>query len=163
MDRINLIDAVPSTNGHVKPRKASRKAAASGKASKARPMPTHDKLTIAVACVAAASTVLVSMCLNVWAFTHEIGSGLGVAVGLMLPLWVLAATYLGQRMHVRGYKVAMVGAYGLADFMLTVSLPHLAHGYVTVVPAWEGWCLAVVTDLLQVVCKLTVIRVVKSR
>src|ERR1700741_3750473 len=109
--RINTIDLTPSTNGTA-PRKPARKAQPQT-TSKPRPMSKHDRLTIAVACVSASSTVLVSMALNCWAFTHEIGSSLGVAVGLMLPLWVLAATYLGQRMHVKGHWQAAVGAYGL--------------------------------------------------
>lgn len=117
----------------------------------------HDKAATIVALSAAATTVLFSMILNVAAFTAKGNVIFGVCLGVALPLWVLAATFMGQRMH-NDIKLS-IGAYSLAAFMLMVSLPHLAHGYTALgLQWWEGWALAIVTDLMQVVMKLAIIK-----
>jgi hypothetical protein len=101
------------------------------------------------------------MVLNVWAFTRTTPGAFGHLVGLALPLWVLALTFLGE--HQLGKcRPCALAAFVLAGFLLAVSLPHIASGYATLgLHAYEGWSLAVVTDLLQVVAKVAVIRIVR--
>jgi|AP95_1055475.scaffolds.fasta_scaffold140114_1 hypothetical protein len=123
---------------------------------------TDHRMTIGVACVAATSTVLLSMHMNVMAFTKTSGSLWAIGVGIALPLWILALTYIGVHMQGRN-KYAMYGAYALAAFALAVSLPHLVGGF----SGWglapyEAWSLAVVTDLLQVIAKLSIITMLKK-
>lgn len=163
MDRLDLATLEPSQNGQkrgAKPRSAS-KPAGTPPERKPRSLSRQDRLTIIVAASAAASTVITSMVLNVWAFTRACGSSLGVAAGVMVPLWVLSLTYCGQRAHRSPYLAG--SCYALAGFLLVVSLHHLADGYSTIVPVWEGWALAVVTDLLQVASKIVIIRIVRGR
>jgi hypothetical protein len=124
----------------------------------AKPAPKGDKLATYIAITAAATTVVFSMILNVGAFTATTGGVFGVALGIALPLWVLAATYIGNHMHDRSKGIA-VFAYTLAGFMLLVSMPHLASGYTALgLTWWEGWALAIVTDLTQVVMKMAIIK-----
>jgi hypothetical protein len=129
-----------------------------GKGKKEAPAPeTADYLATTVAIGAAATTVLFSMCLNVWAFTQTINGWFGVALGISLPLWVLAATFIGQHMEKRS-PIVCYFSYTLAGFMLLVSMPHLAHGFESLgVAWWEGWALAIVTDLTQVAMKMAII------
>ena len=128
------------------------------KTPKPAPPRKADKLATAVALLAAGTTVVFSMILNVSAFTATTGGAFGLALGIALPLWVLAATYIGNHMHDTSKGIA-VFAYTLAGFMLLVSLPHLAHGYSALgLTWWEGWALAIVTDLTQVVMKMAIIK-----
>jgi hypothetical protein len=116
---------------------------------------------VVVAVATASTTVLLSMVLNAWAFTADLGSWLGYAVGVLVPLWILALTYMGHRAWGVERKLAYA-SYSLAGFALVVSLPHLAHGFTAWLGThwWEAWSLAVVTDLTQVVAKMLVIRLV---
>lgn len=115
---------------------------------------------VAVAVAVAASTVALSMVLNAWAFTKETGHPLGYALGVLVPCWILALTYMGHRAWAFDRRLA-AAAFGLAGFALLVSLPHLAHGYEWLgLAQYEAWSLAVVTDLAQVVAKLLVIGLV---
>ena len=83
-----------------------------------------DKLATGIAQAAAAPTVVFSMILNIRAFTQTTDTLFGTALGIMVPLWILAATFIGQ--HLRSTKPVSRFAYALAVFMLIVSLPHLA-------------------------------------
>ena len=58
-----------------------------------------DRVAVGVAVAASLSTVALSMVLNVWAFTAVNGGWFGTALGVLLPLWVLALTY--QAFHMR--------------------------------------------------------------
>lgn len=119
----------------------------------------RDQAATVVAIGAAITTVLFSMILNVAAFTASGTYLFGFCLGVALPLWVLAATFIGQRMHKDNIRLSM-GAYGLAVFMLMVSLPHLANGFGELgLQWWEGWALAIVTDLMQIVMKLSIIAI----
>lgn len=119
----------------------------------------QDKGVVTVALGTAASTVIISMVLNTWAFTATLDGWFGHAVGILLPLWVLSLTYMGHRLwHVQTGRPLAAGCYALAGFALVVSLPHLANGYAQLgLTWWECWSLAVVTDLTQVAGKLLVI------
>jgi len=126
-------------------------------------MHKKDKVMVLVAVLTGATTVALSMVLNVWAFTAQLGGWFGTTVGVLLPAWVLALTLAGQ--HGTGKPgTAKIGwaAFGLAGFLLLVSMPHLAGGYGKLGLAWwESWSLALVTDLTQVVMKVLVIALVK--
>lgn len=116
-----------------------------------------DKVAVAIAGLAAASTVLLSMAMNVQAFTKTVDSVWAAGVGVALPLWVLAMTFIAAHMQGRNWW-AMVGAYGLAGFALIVSMPHLVTGFEGWgLAAYEAWSLAVVADLLQVIAKVAII------
>ena len=122
-----------------------------------------DMVAIAVAGLAALSTVVLSMAMNVEAFTKTTDNVWARGVGIALPLWVLAMTFIAAHMHGRNWW-AMVGAYGLAGFALIVSMPHLVAGF----QAWglhgyEAWSLAIVTDLLQVIAKVAIITMVQGK
>ena len=141
--------------------KGSRRAKA--KAVEAYQMTRVDWSVVIVALIAALSTVLLSMHMNVMAFTNVTESLWAVAVGIALPLWVLALTYVAAHMQGRNWY-AMTGAYALAAFALIVSMPHLVAGFT----AWglapyEAWSLAVVTDLLQVIAKVSIITMVTGK
>jgi hypothetical protein len=126
-----------------------------------RPRPKSEwrGKAVPVALCAATTTVLFSMGLNCWAFTLAQPTWFGYACGVALPLWVLALTYLGHALH-GVCRWTGVASYALAGGLLLVSMPHLAHGYhqLLAIASWEGWALAVVTDLLQVVAKVAVIK-----
>lgn len=119
----------------------------------------HEKLAVGVAVGTAMTTVVLSMVLNSWAFTATLDGWFGHAVGILLPCWVLALTYMGHRaMHLERCKPLSIGCYTLAGFALVVSMPHLAAGYGQLgLSGWECWSLAIVTDLTQVAGKLLVI------
>lgn len=130
--------------------------------SKAKGLGHQDRIAVVVATIAALTTVVFSMVLNVRAFTETVSDPLAMAAGIAIPLWVLALTYLGQHLHERA-RHAAIAAYILAAFALIVSLPHLVHGY----EAWglagyEAWSLALVTDLTQVVMKVGIITLVRK-
>jgi hypothetical protein len=152
-----MIATSPEVSTFRKP-KLNGKAATKPRSKPKRRRPRHqDRAATAVALVAAATTVVFSMILNVAAFTSEGDGWFGISLGIALPLWVLAATFVGHHLHVD--RRLACGAYALAGFMLLVSLPHLAHGYEALGLAWwEGWSLAIVTDLTQVVMKMAIIR-----
>jgi hypothetical protein len=122
-------------------------------------VPAKEKLVTAVAIATATSTVLLSMTLNVWAFSDHLPGLFAWTVGALLPLWVLALTLAGKVMNDKGKRTVGIGAYVLAGFLLIVSLPHLATGFDKITGGvwWESWSLALVTDLTQVVMKLVVI------
>jgi hypothetical protein len=121
----------------------------------------QERLAVAVAVGTALTTVVISMVLNTWAFTATLDGWFGHAVGILLPCWVLALTFMGHRaMHLEGCKSLSIGCYTLAGFALVVSMPHLAAGYGQLgLSGWECWSLAIVTDLTQVAGKLLVITV----
>lgn len=126
-----------------------------------------DWVTIGICAGAALSTVVVSMILNVRAFTGRLDmpDPVATSVGIAIPIWVLVLTFIAHRFKgtvatVKGWDVPVIsiGAYLLAAFALIVSLPHLAAGF----SAWhlrpyEAWSLAIVTDLLQVIAKAGII------
>src|ERR1051325_8288143 len=116
----------------------------------------QDKLAVAVAVGTAMTTVVLSMVLNSWAFTQTLDGWFGHAVGILLPLWILALTFMGHRLwHEPTARYLATGCYILAGFALVVSLPHLAWGYGLLgLNTWECWSLAIVTDLTQVAGKL---------
>ncbi len=117
----------------------------------------RDWAAVAVALTTATSTVALSMVLNSWAFTALLDSWFGHVLGVLLPLWVLALTFMGHRFW-KTQQAFAVGCYSLAGFALLVSMPHLAAGYGKLgLHWWETWSLALVTDLTQVLCKLLVI------
>lgn len=160
-----LTNELNGRNGMVNGTKAPGKAGSTRKpAAKvvkvARTRAHKDRVAVAVACASAVSTVALSMCLNTWAFTAVHGGWFGTALGVLLPLWVLALTY--QAFHMRRRQLwVSVGCYVLAGFALVVSLPHLAHGYASLgLHEYEGWSLALVTDLLQVLMKLSLVKMV---
>ena len=126
-------------------------------------MTKKDRLVAAVAVGTSATTVALSMVLNVWAFTAHLPGWFGTTVGVLLPLWVLALTLAGQHGTSKAeWKWIGYAAYGLAAFLLLVSMPHLAGGYGKLGLAWwESWSLALVTDLTQVVMKVLVIALLK--
>jgi len=149
--------AVVSPGNEVSPRlyKARRKKT-QAIAKPARPR-RADKLATGIALIAATTTVAFSMVLNVRAFTQTTDTLFGTALGIMVPLWILAATFIGQQL--KSTKPVSRFAYALAVFMLIVSLPHLAHGYEALrLEWWEGWSLAIVTDLTQIMAKMAIIR-----
>src|SRR5579871_1562604 len=86
-----------------------------------------DKAVV-VAVATATTTVALSMVLNAWAFSAVHGHWLGYTLGVLVPLWILALTFMGHRAWTLHRKLA-VASYSLAGFALLVSLPHLAHGY----------------------------------
>jgi predicted membrane channel-forming protein YqfA (hemolysin III family) len=141
---------------------SSRKPVA--KAAKvARTQAHKDRVAVGVAVAASVSTVALSMVLNTWAFTAVHGGWFGTALGVLLPLWVLALTYQAFHMRRRQPWVS-AGCYVLAGFALVVSLPHLANGYASLgLHEYEGWSLALVTDLLQVLMKLSLVKMVSNR
>lgn len=116
-------------------------------------MQKKDKVMVLVAVMTGVTTVALSMVLNVWAFTVTLGGWFGTTVGVLLPLWVLALTLAGQHATSRtGKEKIGYAAYGLAGFLLLVSMPHLATGYGKLGLAWcESWSLALLTDLTQVI------------
>jgi hypothetical protein len=122
-----------------------------------------DRVAVVVAVAASVSTVVVSMVLNVAAFTATQGGWFGTALGVLLPLWVLALTFQG--FHTRKRQVwVSVGCYVLAGFALVVSLPHLAHGFGALgLHEYEAWSLALVTDLLQVLMKLSLVNMLSGK
>lgn len=151
--RMNMITTTERMNGtSTKPTSKPAKATPVRKPAKAA-----DTMAVWVAMGAATTTVLFSMVLNVRAFTeHTDDVWFGTALGVMVPLWVLCATYLGK--HSKDVFVRRF-AYTLAGFMLLVSLPHLAAGYAKLgLQPYEGWALAIVTDLTQVMCKLVIVK-----
>lgn len=151
IDGAHGLDKKPARKSRAKPKPAAPEAPKPA-------APKGDKLATYIAITAAATTVVFSMILNVNAFTAVTGGVFGVALGIALPLWVLAATYIGNHMHDRSKGIA-VFAYTLAGFMLLVSMPHLASGYTALgLTWWEGWALAIVTDLTQVVMKMAIIK-----
>jgi hypothetical protein len=118
-----------------------------------------SKLAVAVAVGTAITTVILSMILNSWAFTQTLEGFFGLSVGTLLPLWVLALTYMGHYLWPIDRKLGGA-AYALAGFALVVSMPHLAEGYGRLgLHWWECWSLAIVTDTAQVLAKLLVITV----
>jgi predicted membrane channel-forming protein YqfA (hemolysin III family) len=123
-----------------------------------------DRLMVLVAVLTSATTVSLSMLLNVWAFTRTLEGWFGVSVGILLPLWVLALTLAGKHATERpGLERLGYAAYALAGFLLVVSLPHLAAGYGLLgLHWWEQWSLAIVTDLCQVLMKALVIAMLKD-
>ena len=104
-------------------------------------MNKQDRLTVVVAVGTAVTTVVLSMVLNSWAFTKVLNGWFGHAVGILVPLWVLACTYMGHRLWKEpGARNIGVGLYALAGFALLVSLPHLAAGYELLgLHTWECW------------------------
>jgi hypothetical protein len=123
---------------------------------------TQNKLASIVAAGTSATTVVISAILNTWAFTRTGSSYLGYAVGVLLPCWVLALTFVGHVVWPTNRRLA-AGAYALAAFALVVSMPHLAAGYGSLGLSWlEMWCLAIVTDLCQIACKLTIITLAQT-
>jgi len=56
----------------------------------------HEKLPVTVAVGTALTTVVLSMVLNSWAFTSVLDGWFGHVVGILLPCWVLALTYMGH-------------------------------------------------------------------
>ncbi len=115
-----------------------------------------------VAIATATTTVLLSMVLNSWAFTQLLDTWFGHVLGVLLPLWILALTFMGHRLWTTGDRRLASAAFGLAGFALLVSMPHLANGYARLgLSWWECWSLALVTDLTQVVSKLLVIECVQ--
>lgn len=119
---------------------------------------SSNRIVIGISIATGASTVALSMTLNVWGFCANHPGLFGTVVGVLLPLWVLALTFIGHKaMHTD--KRLGVAAYGLAGFLLVVSIPHLAHGFDLITGGcwWESWSLAIVTDLCQVICKVVVI------
>ncbi len=126
-------------------------------------MHKKDKVMVMVAVLTGVTTVALSMVLNVWAFTATLSGWFGTTVGVLLPLWVLALTLAGQHATSKpGKENICYAAYGLAEFLLLVSMPHLAVGYGKLGLAWwESWSLALVTDLTQVIMKALVIALVK--
>lgn len=157
-NELNGRNGVALANGTSKA--SSRKPAVKvAKASRVKVSQLHkDGVAVGVAVGSAVSTVALSMVLNTWAFTAVHGGWFGTALGVLLPLWVLALTY--QAFHMRKRQVwVSVGCYVLAGFALVVSLPHLAHGYASLgLHEYEGWSLALVTDLLQVLMKLSLVK-----
>jgi hypothetical protein len=152
-----MIAASPEISTTRRPKVNGRAATKPRPKSKRRRARHHDRAATVVALVAASTTVIFSMILNVAAFTSEGDGWFGISLGIALPLWVLAATFVGHHLHID--RRLACGAYALAGFMLLVSLPHLAHGYEALGLAWwEGWSLAIVTDLTQVVMKMAIIR-----
>lgn len=144
----------------------THKASKPRKPAAKKPAAASDRTATMIAFAGATMTVLFSMVLNVWGFTHgEKVTGwwtiLGGSLGIALPLWVLATTYIGQHMHSRDTRLS-IGAYILAGFTLLVSMPHLANGYMALgMVQYEAWALAVVTDLTQIVMKMAIIRMSK--
>ena len=119
----------------------------------------RNKLAVGVAVGTAVTTVILSMILNSWAFTQTLDGFFGLSVGILLPLWVLALTYMGHYLWPIDRKLGGA-AYALAGFALVVSMPHLADGYGMLgLHWWECWSLAIVTDTAQVLAKLLVITV----
>jgi hypothetical protein len=117
------------------------------------------------AIITAISTVVLSMTLNVWAFQESLPGPFGLCIGILVPLWILALTLAGKwGSETPGKKYLGMASYGLAIFLLIVSLPHLAHGFDRITQGrwWESWSLAIVADLTQVVMKLIVIALCKS-
>lgn len=126
---------------------------------------SFPRLVVVVSVATGASTVVLSMALNVLAFSSRSPGLFATLVGLLLPLWVLALTLAGKWGFDRPERRAIgVAAYALAAFLLVVSLPHLAEGFdrITGGNRIESWALAIVTDLTQVVVKLVVIRIAKE-
>lgn len=125
-----------------------------------------NRLMGVTAVVTAVSTVVLSMTLNVWAFTEQYGSVFGTAIGVMLPLWILAATLAGKWGCSKKETWWLgVAGYVLAAFMLVVSLPHLAHGFDNITKGhwWESWSLAIVADLMQIIMKMILIKITKGK
>ena len=92
--------------------------------------PGQMRVLRAVAVVTGLTTVVLSMVLNSWAFTSTLDSWFGHTVGILLPMWVLALTFMGHRLWQEPSSRSLAGGcYGLAGFALIVSMPHLAHGY----------------------------------
>lgn len=121
-----------------------------------------DTLMITVAALTATSTVVISMVLNVWAFTREVNSLFGWAVGILLPLWVLGLTAGCKRMLDRQHTALAIASCVLALFLLIVSMPHLAAGYGSLgINVIESWALAITTDLCQIVMKAIVITILQ--
>lgn len=157
-------ETVNRVNGVVVKATKSRKPTSKPRKPRSKPSKLFqgDRLAVGVAVVSAVSTVALSMVLNAWAFTAAGWSWFGLALGVLLPLWVLALTFQGHHMGGRSPWVS-VGCYLLAGFALVVSLPHLAHGYASLgLHPYEGWSLAVVTDLLQVAMKLSLVRMARK-
>jgi len=123
-------------------------------------MKRQDRWAIVVALGTAATTVGLSMVLNSWAFTATLNTWFGHTLGVLVPVWVLALTFMGHRLWHIQPRLA-IAAFTLAGFALLVSMPHLAAGYGKLgLLWWEQWSLAWVTDLAQVVAKLLVITLV---
>lgn len=126
-------------------------------------MVKNDRFTVAVAVSIAMTTVVLSMVLNSWAFTAKTPGYFGIVVGVLLPVWTLALVYMGHSLY-PSQRTLGIAAYSLAGFALLVSLPHLASGYATITPNWwEGWALAAVTDLTQVVSKLLIVHLASTK
>lgn len=126
---------------------------------------SFPRLVVLASVATGASTVVLSMYLNVLAFSSRSPGAFATLVGLLLPLWVLALTLAGKWGFDRAERRTIgLAAYALAAFLLVVSLPHLAEGFdrITGGNRIESWALAIVTDLTQVVVKLVVIRVAKE-
>ena len=126
-------------------------------------MKRQETWAIVVALGTAATTVGLSMVLNSWAFTTVLNSWFGHVLGVLLPMWVLALTYMGHSLWPVERRLS-IASYALAGFALVVSMPHLAAGYERLgLHWWECWSLAFVTDLAQVVAKLLVIALVDQQ
>src|SRR5205085_12245490 len=101
----------------------------------------QERLAVGVAVGTAMTTVVLSMVLNSWAFTATLDGWFGHAVGILLPCWVLALTYMGHHLWPIERKLG-IAAYALAGFALVVSMPHLAEGYGLLgLHWWECWSL----------------------
>lgn len=126
---------------------------------------TKDRVMLYVAVATGTSTVLISMALNVWAFSEQLPGMFAVLMGVCLPVWVLALTFAGEWACAKpATKLMGMGAYILAGFLLLVSLPHLAYGFDKITGGrwWESWSLAIVADATQVAMKMAVIALAKS-
>lgn len=127
-------------------------------------MQRKDRFAVVLAVAVAISTVALSMVLNSWAFTKVLNGWFGYTAGVLLPLWVLALTYIGHWFWQRGFKPYAGAAFTLAGFLLVVSMPHLSSGYGLLgLHPYECWALAVVTDVTQVVAKLQIIAIVDRK
>lgn len=134
----------------------------------AQELSEDDRRTVKIAVVTAVTTVLLSMVFNASALTAGKATGslwwfVGLCVGILIPLWILALTYAGQHVSEKNKRLAWA-CYALTIVALIVSLPHLCHGYAALgLSFWfEAVPLALVTDCLQILMKLVILSLVKK-